>query len=196
VCDGRPVFFSQMRVGRYGREFRIWKFRTMRTGVCGGAITASGDPRITRLGARLRRLKLDELPQLYNVLRGDMSLVGPRPESPEYVDGEAPIWKAVLLVRPGITDLATLLFRNEEALLASRSDPDGFYRETVLPAKLVLNLQYIRARSLRWDARLIWLTIRYSLSPKRFDAKYIEKTFETETEHAGNSHSISSAVNR
>ena len=196
VCDGRPVLFSQTRVGRYGREFRIWKFRTMRAGARGSAITAAGDARVTPAGALLRRFKLDELPQLFNVIRGDMSLIGPRPESPRYVNREAPIWQAVLSVRPGITDLATLLYRDEEALLGSSPDPEALYRSAVLPAKLVLNLKYLRSRSFMSDAMLIWLTIRYSLSPKRFDPEFIGKSFEIGTEHAGNLYSLSSAFNR
>jgi lipopolysaccharide/colanic/teichoic acid biosynthesis glycosyltransferase len=179
--DGRPVFFSQTRVGRRGRPFRIWKFRTMRAGSKGSVITAAGDRRITRSGAVLRRLKLDELPQLFNVLKGDMSLVGPRPEVPEYVQLEAPIWQAVLQVRPGVTDLATLLYRDEEKLLAMARDPNTLYRETVLPAKLALNLGYLQSRSFRRDLKLILLTIRYSLFPKRFDADLIKRTVGTET---------------
>ena len=138
--DGPPVFFRQIRVGRKGKLFHIWKFRTMRAGSQGSVITAAGDGRITRAGAALRRYKLDELPQLFNVLKGDMGLVGPRPEVPEHVQLEAPIWQAVLQVRPGVTDLATLLYRDEEKLLATSRDPNAFYRQSVLPAKLVLNL--------------------------------------------------------
>jgi lipopolysaccharide/colanic/teichoic acid biosynthesis glycosyltransferase len=196
LCDGRPVLFSQVRVGRCGREFRIWKFRTMRSVTSGSAITAAGDPRITGIGALLRKFKLDELPQLFNVIRGDMSLVGPRPEVPEYVSLESAIWRAVLQVRPGITDLATLLFRNEEAVVALSGNPDKFYREMVLPAKLRLNLEYLRTRSFFRDVKLIWLTILYSLSPQRFDPDCIRKTFCTGTKHAGYPYSLSSAVNR
>src|SRR4030095_11279768 len=127
LCDGRPVLFSQIRVGRYGRRFRIWKFRTMRSGAPGLAISAAGDSRVTGIGARLRRLKLDELPQLFNVLRGDMSLIGPRPEVPEYVNSESPVWQEILQVRPGITDLATLLYRDEETLLGASLDTEVFY---------------------------------------------------------------------
>ncbi len=177
--DGRPVFFSQTRVGKGGKAFRIWKFRTMRAGSRGSAVTAAGDRRVTRVGAVLRRCKLDELPQLFNVLKGDMSLVGPRPEVPEYVQLGEPIWQAVLQVRPGVTDLATLLFRDEEKLLGASGDPNTFYRETVLPEKLVLNLGYLRFKSFRRDLMLILLTIRYSLFPDRFDPDLIKRTLGT-----------------
>ena len=128
--DGPPVIFRQMRVGRRGKLFRIWKFRTMRAGSQGSVVTAAGDGRVTRTGAVLRRYKLDELPQLFNVLKGDMGLVGPRPEVPEHVQLEAPIWQAILQVRPGVTDLASLLYRDEEKLLATSRDPNAFYRES------------------------------------------------------------------
>jgi lipopolysaccharide/colanic/teichoic acid biosynthesis glycosyltransferase len=196
LFDGRPVLFSQMRVGQYGVRFRIWKFRTMRAGSTGSAVTAAGDSRITPLGARLRKFKLDELPQLYNVLRGDMSLVGPRPEAPEYVNGQLPIWQAVLQARPGITDLATLIYRDEEALLQASGDADRFYREGVLPAKLWLNLAYMRTRSFWKDIRLLWLTLCYSLSPDRFDSERVRKAFGTGAEYGGNVHSFSSTLDR
>ncbi|HEY9248703.1 MAG TPA: sugar transferase [Rariglobus sp.] len=178
IDDGRPVFFGQMRIGRDGRPFRIWKFRTMRAASKGSMITASGDSRVTRSGTALRKWKLDELPQLFNVLAGHMSLVGPRPEVPQYVEPESPTWKAVLRVRPGITDLASLMFRHEEKLLGSAQDPEAFYREAVLPAKLQLNLSYLGSRSFTQDLRLILLTIRYSLFPKGFDAARIRRVFE------------------
>jgi lipopolysaccharide/colanic/teichoic acid biosynthesis glycosyltransferase/glycosyltransferase involved in cell wall biosynthesis len=174
--DGAPVFFSQTRVGRNGKHFRIWKFRTMRAGSAGDPITAAGDARVTPLGAVLRRLKLDELPQLFNVLKGEMSLVGPRPEVPEYVQSEAPIWRTVLRVRPGVTDLATLLYRNEEALLGAAPDPTAFYRETVLPSKLTLNVRYLDCRTFWRDLKLIYLTVRYSLFPEGFDPECIRRT--------------------
>jgi len=177
--DGRPVFFSQTRVGRRGKPFRIWKFRSMRADSRGSVITAAGDRRITRVGAALRRFKLDELPQLFNVLNGDMSLVGPRPEVPEYVELETPVWQAVLQVRPGVTDLATLLYRDEEQLLGSSGDPAALYREKVLPAKLALNLCYLRSRSFLRDLRLILLTIRYSLFPRQFNPDLIKRTLGT-----------------
>jgi lipopolysaccharide/colanic/teichoic acid biosynthesis glycosyltransferase len=174
--DGPPILFSQTRVGRGGKPFRIWKFRTMRAGSQGSAITAAGDGRVTRAGAVLRRCKLDELPQLFNVLKGEMSLVGPRPEAPEYVELKAPIWQAVLQVPPGVTDLASLLYRDEEKLLGASSDPNALYRAKVLPAKLVLNLVYLRSRSLRLDLKLILLSIHYSLFPRRFDPDLIMRT--------------------
>jgi lipopolysaccharide/colanic/teichoic acid biosynthesis glycosyltransferase len=174
--DGPPVFFSQVRVGKGGKLFRIWKFRTMRAGSVGSVITAAGDRRVTRIGAALRRFKLDELPQLFNVLMGSMSLVGPRPEVPEYVQLESPIWQAVLQVRPGVTDLATLLYRDEERLLGESGDPNTLYRETVLPAKLVMNLGYLRCKSIWRDLNLIYFTVRYSLFPKRFDPDLVKRT--------------------
>jgi len=172
--DGPPVLFAQRRVGKQGKPFRIWKFRTMLHDVPGSLITAAGDSRVTRFGAMLRRHKLDELPQLYNVLRGDMSLVGPRPELPEFVQLETTIWQAVLQVRPGVTDMATLLFRDEESLLRGSSDPATLYRESVLPAKLVLNLAYLRSRSFWRDLKLIYLTVHYSLFPRRFNPNLIK----------------------
>jgi lipopolysaccharide/colanic/teichoic acid biosynthesis glycosyltransferase len=173
--NGAPVFFSQIRVGWKGKLFLIWKFRTMRAGVQGRTITAAGDCRVTRVGVWLRKLKLDELPQLFNVLKGDMSLIGPRPEVPEYVRFDSPLWWAVLDVRPGITDLATLLHRDEEEILAASGNANAFYRERVLPAKLRLNLAYIHARSCWRDLKLIYLTIRYSLFPEGFDRDQIRK---------------------
>jgi lipopolysaccharide/colanic/teichoic acid biosynthesis glycosyltransferase len=196
LCDGSPVFFSQTRIGRNGEPFRIWKFRTMRICGHGSAVTAAGDSRVTRTGAVLRKYKIDELPQLFNVLKGDMSLVGPRPEVPEYVRREALIWQLVLQVRPGITDLASLTYRNEEEMLGRSADADALYREQVLPAKLRLNLEYLHTRSLRQDLALIWLTIRYSLRPQEFDPHRIHKTFGTGVGHDGYLHSVSSPVDR
>jgi lipopolysaccharide/colanic/teichoic acid biosynthesis glycosyltransferase len=177
--DGAPVLFSQIRVGRTGKLFRIWKFRTMRFGSQGSVITAAGDERVTKVGTTLRKYKLDELPQLFNVLKGNMSLVGPRPEVPEHVQLQAPVWQAVLQVRPGITDLATLLYRDEERMIAASPDPNAFYREIVLPAKLLLNLAYLLSRSFWQDLKLIILTIRYSLFPEEFDPDLVKRTFGT-----------------
>jgi len=196
LFSGRPVLFSQARMGRYAVQFRIWKFRTMHTGAAGPAITADGDSRVTVIGRWLRKFKLDELPQLFNVLRGDMSVVGPRPEVPQYVNLRSPLWHAVLQVRPGITDLATLIYRDEEKLLRTSGDADRLYRETVLPAKLRLNLAYLQTRCFWQDMRLIWLTVRYSLSPKGFNPACIHRGFMTGVENGGHLHSISSAIDR
>lgn len=195
VRDGSPIFFGQTRIGRKGKPFRMWKFRTMRAGCQGSAITAAGDQRVTRTGAALRRHKLDELPQLFNVLKGEMSLVGPRPEVPQYIRGTL-LWRAILQVRPGITNLASLLYRDEEQVLGASDDPDTFYREHVLPAKLLLDLAYLHRRSFGQDLRLIWLTIRYSLRPEGFDPVSIQKTFDTGAANEGQFDLLSSPVNR
>jgi lipopolysaccharide/colanic/teichoic acid biosynthesis glycosyltransferase len=156
-----PVFFRQERVGRGGRPFRIHKFRTMRVEAAGPALTVGDDPRITRAGAFLRRTKVDELPQLIDVLRGDMSIVGPRPEVARYVAAYPPaLREKVLSVRPGITDPASLQFRDESALLARAADPEREYREVVLPAKLRLAADYVDTASLGGDLRLIAATLR------------------------------------
>lgn len=176
IDDGWPVFFRQERVGLRARRFHLWKLRTMRHRSTGLAVTAGNDSRITRAGAFLRRSKLDELPQFWNVLKGDMSLVGPRPEVPPYVDETSPVWHVVLSQRPGITDLATLLFRNEELLLAAEPDPERAYRDHVLPAKLRLNIEYLNHRSLLSDLKLLLLTALYSFTPALPDAAFIRKT--------------------
>jgi len=158
-----PALFRQERVGRGGKIFRIHKFRTMREGAmdAGPAITVGADPRISRAGAFLRRHKLDELPQLIDVLRGDMSLVGPRPELARYVAGYPPaLRERVLSVRPGITDVASIEFRNEAELLARAADPEREYREVVLPAKLRLAADYVDRATLASDLRLIGRTLK------------------------------------
>ena len=137
-----PILYWQKRVGRDGRIFAIVKFRSMVANAekQGLGITVAGDARVTGFGAFLRMSKIDELPQLWNVLTGKMSLVGPRPELPQYVSEYTPEQRHVLSVRPGITDPASIAYRNEEELLAKASDPIRYYRESVLPAKLALNL--------------------------------------------------------
>ena len=156
-----PALFRQERVGRDGRSFRLLKLRTMVADAParGGALTAPGDPRVTRIGAVLRRWKLDELPQLLNVLRGDMSLVGPRPEVPRYVAGYSPRQRAVLRVRPGITDPASLAYVDEAAVLARFDDCERAYVEVVLPAKLALSLDYLDRRTLRSDLGILIRTL-------------------------------------
>jgi lipopolysaccharide/colanic/teichoic acid biosynthesis glycosyltransferase len=156
-----PALFGQERIGRGGRPFKIWKFRSMVCGAdkIGPLITASGDSRITKIGRYLRQSKLDELPQLWNVLIGDMSFVGPRPELPFYVRDYTPEQRQVFTVRPGITDPAALEYRHEEEILAKAADRERFYREVVLPHKLTLNLEYIKALSFRHDLTLIVRTL-------------------------------------
>ena len=161
ALDGRPVFYRQVRVGRGGRPFRIWKFRTMRPAISGAGreITVGGDPRVTRVGAFLRRHKLDELPQLLNVVAGEMSLVGPRPEVPRYVAFYNAEQRRVLDARPGITDPASLAYRDEESMLARAADPEAAYLAEVMPAKLRLNLEYAERATLRSDLRLVARTL-------------------------------------
>jgi lipopolysaccharide/colanic/teichoic acid biosynthesis glycosyltransferase len=157
-----PALFRQERVGRYGRPFTMLKFRSMRAAAASGdpLLTAESDIRVTRAGKFLRRTKLDELPQLLNVVRGEMSLVGPRPEVARYVELYPPHVRAtVLSVRPGITDYAALAFHDESALLG-RTDPEGVYVETILPRKLELYQRYVAEQSLGTDLRLIFLTLR------------------------------------
>lgn len=160
--DGLPVFFRQERVGLNGRMFRLWKFRSMYNDAeRQGQLTVSGqDPRITKSGAFIRKYKIDELPQLVNVLVGDMSLVGPRPEVARYVKLYTPKQCRVLSVRPGITDLASLEFIDENELLSKAADPERFYIEEVLPKKLDLQLSYVANRSFGGDLKIIWNTVR------------------------------------
>jgi lipopolysaccharide/colanic/teichoic acid biosynthesis glycosyltransferase len=159
-CAG-PVLFRQARIGRHGVPFEILKFRTMyESTAIGPQLTVSGDPRITRIGRLLRATKLDELPQLVNVVRGQMSLVGPRPEVPRYIALYPPqVRDVVLSVRPGITDEASILFRNESAILAAAADPERAYIETILPQKLRIYEAYARRHGLRGDLRILLRTI-------------------------------------
>ena len=159
--DPGPVFYRQVRVGRNGKEFRIFKFRTMVVDADkkGLQITVGRDSRITRVGAFLRKTKLDELAQLLNVLTGEMSFVGPRPEVPKYVDLYTPYQRQVLLVRPGITDYASIAYRNENDLLEGAQDPERMYIDEIMPAKIELNMRYLHEISPLSDIRLILKTI-------------------------------------
>jgi lipopolysaccharide/colanic/teichoic acid biosynthesis glycosyltransferase len=156
-----PVFFLQERVGKRGSMFRILKFRTMCVNAeKGGQITVGHDARVTRLGHTLRRLKLDELPQLINVLRGEMSLVGPRPEVPRYVACyPEDVRKTVLSVSPGLTDWASIEFRDENAILGRARDPERAYIEEILPVKLDYYVRYVRQRSFLMDLRIVLITM-------------------------------------
>lgn len=162
-----PAIFKQERVGKDGRRFEILKFRTMSRGAVGAAITPTGDHRVTKVGAMLRRTKLDELPQLWNVLVGDMSLVGPRPEVPHYVD----LWPddhrdKILSMRPGITDPASIEYRDEGALLAAQPDPERFYREVILPHKTAIYSAYVDSASPSLDLEILLRTVRALRSPR------------------------------
>ena len=164
-----PALFRQTRVGRGGRPFTLFKLRSMRTGTVGSSssVTVRGDSRITLVGRLLRRTKLDELPQLWNVVRGDLALVGPRPEVPEYVDDSDPLWRRALSVRPGLTDPVTLRLRREEVLLAelrakTGEDADVIYARYLQPWKLRGYVEYLESRSAWSDVRCLLATV---LSP-------------------------------
>jgi len=167
LTSGRPALFLQDRVGFDGRTFRLGKFRTMRSGAAGLPITGSGDHRVTPVGRFLRATKLDELPQLVNIVRGDMSFVGPRPEIPRYVARYDAGQRRVLDARPGLTDPATILFRDEEILLGRVEEErrEAYYVGELLPRKLALNLAYIDEASLRYDLELIVKTLWIVLVP-------------------------------
>jgi lipopolysaccharide/colanic/teichoic acid biosynthesis glycosyltransferase len=161
VPDGGPVFFRQVRTGRRGRPFRIWKFRTMTRCAEESAnqLTVGEDARITAVGSWLRRLKLDELPQLFNVVAGQMSLVGPRPEVPRYVAYYTAAERRVLDVLPGLTDEASLRFRDESERLAGVADPESYYIAAIMPEKIRISLAYAERATLWSDARMIVATV-------------------------------------
>ena len=156
-----PIVYRGQRVGRAGRLFRMWKFRTMvvNADVIGGPSTSDTDPRLTPIGLYLRKRKLDELPQLFNVLVGDMSLVGPRPEVQQYVAMYSAEERQILIVRPGITDFATLWNSDEGALLATSQDPERTYLEQIRPTKVRLQLEYVRRRSFGTDLWILYETV-------------------------------------
>ena len=161
IDDPGPVFYRQVRVGKDGKEFRIFKFRTMIVDADkkGLAITVGRDTRITRMGRLLRKTKLDELAQLLNVFIGEMSFVGPRPEVPKYVKLYTPYQRQVLLVRPGITDYASIAYRNENDMLEGAEDPEKMYIDVIMPDKIELNMKYLHEISPLADIRLIFSTI-------------------------------------
>jgi lipopolysaccharide/colanic/teichoic acid biosynthesis glycosyltransferase len=169
ATSGWPVFFRQTRVGRGGKPFTLVKLRSMRASTRGPQVTARRDPRVTAVGALLRRTKLDELPELWNVLRGDMSFVGPRPEVPGYVDLADPVWARILKVRPGLTDPVTVRLRDEETLMetVAGEDRDRYYRESLQPLKLTGYQRYLEGRTWRSDIGVIWDTILALLPGRR-----------------------------
>lgn len=155
-----PVFYRQVRVGRYNKDFRIFKFRSMRVGADKGSLVTIGgrDPRVTRSGYYIRKFKLDEFPQLINVFLGQMSIVGPRPEVRHYVDYWTPEQMHVLDVRPGITDPASIKFRNENELMEQAENPEQYYIEVIMQEKIKLYLEYVQNHSFWGDIRLIFKT--------------------------------------
>lgn len=155
-----PALFRQIRAGRDGRDFVLLKFRTMtvRAGSEAGSFDAGDTSRVTPLGAFLRTTKLDELPQFWNVVRGEMSLVGPRPEVRKWLQVDPERWSIVHSVKPGITDPASLIYRHEERILASSPDPETTYREQILPRKLALYQEYVRTRTFTGDVGILWRT--------------------------------------
>lgn len=155
-----PVFYRQVRVGWHNKDFRIFKFRSMRVGADKGSLVTIGgrDPRVTRSGYLIRKFKLDELPQLINVFVGDMSLVGPRPEVRHYVDYWTPEQMHVLDVRPGITDPASIKFRNENELMEQAENPEKYYIEVIMQEKIKLYLEYVEKHSFWYDLGLIFKT--------------------------------------
>jgi lipopolysaccharide/colanic/teichoic acid biosynthesis glycosyltransferase len=159
--DRAPVFYRGVRIGRRGVPFRIWKFRTMcvEAESAGPSSTSADDPRLTRIGRLLRRFKLDELPQLLNVVRGEMSCVGPRPQVPWAVGLYDPQEQALLSVRPGITDYASIVFADEGEILRGSKEPDRHYLEKIAPEKIRLGLEYVERCSLRLDIRIITATL-------------------------------------
>lgn len=172
-----PVFFRQARVGKNFRRFRIFKFRTMvqNASESGPLVTAGGDQRITRLGAILRRTKIDELPQLINVFIGDMSFVGPRPEVPRYVDDYREAYGEILRVRPGITDMSSIIFRDEERLLQAKDNPEDYYRRVLLPVKLRIGKIYVENASLPLDFKIIADTVAKVVCPGKKPGAYMDR---------------------
>lgn len=156
-----PVFYRQVRVGRYNQDFKIYKFRTMvqNADKIGPPLTMGKDPRITRIGSLIRKLRLDEFSQLLNVLDGSMSLVGPRPEVRRYVDAYTPEYMATLLIRPGITATSSIAFKDEDKLLNSGGDPEKIYVEKILPPKMALNLEYMKHISVLHDIKIMFQTV-------------------------------------
>ncbi|WP_353686696.1 sugar transferase [Thermodesulfovibrio sp. 3462-1] len=168
--DSGPIFYRGIRVGKYGKPFRIYKFRTMIVDAekIGGPSTADDDPRITKIGRFLRKYKIDELPQLINVLKGEMSIVGPRPEVPFYVNMFTEEEKKILTVKPGITDWASLWNPDEGAILAGSPDPEKTYMEKIRPTKIKLQLKYVNEHSFLTDLKIIFLTVLTVITKKKY----------------------------
>ena len=176
VTSQGSILFKQERLGRFGKPFIIYKFRTMRPHVNGSKFTYTEDKRITKIGGFLRKYKLDEIPQLWNILNHSMSFVGPRPEVKQYINLELSIWQDVLSVRPGLTDPITIELRNEQELLSQvKTNKESFYVNCLLPYKLKGQLKYIKERSWLSDLKIIFLTILSVLNPSISKTPSLEK---------------------
>ncbi len=160
VNDGLPILFRQKRVGKNNKDFILYKFRTMKTSKKINTIDFRAYSRITKLGSLLRKTKLDELPQLYNILIGDISFVGPRPEAREWVDKFYDKYEKILFIKPGLTDLASIKYRNEEKILSESYDPLKLYEQKILPDKLRMNEEYVKNRSFILDVKILLLTLK------------------------------------
>lgn len=179
VIDSKgPIFFCPLRVGRYNRDFKLYKFRTMQVGnssVKSNLTLGDSDPRITRIGKFLRKTKIDELPQFFNVLKGDISLVGPRPIMREFVEMYYEAYKPILAIRPGITSNASIFFRNEGKVLSQKADPEEYHRVVIMPKKIELNLCYVYHRTLWSDFRILLLTLYCTLTDKNYRSTWLLK---------------------
>ncbi len=170
-----PILFRQARMGRNGKTFTLLKFRSMYVSDHGALVTAAGDNRISKVGKLIRRTKIDELPELWNIVRGDMSIVGPRPEVPELVDLNNPLWKEILEANPGLTDPVTLQLRNEEELLAQANDRDDFYKNILQPYKLRGYVHFVRNRTWKKDLNIILRTMKAILFPRTVTQPTVEE---------------------
>lgn len=157
---GRPILFKQVRTGQYGKPFTILKFRTMYPNASEGLSLGASDPRISRTGLILRKTKLDELPQLWNVLRGEMSLVGPRPDLPQYTALLDERQREIFALKPGITDWASIHYHNEEEILAAQPEPEAYYIKVILPHKVELNRRYLSRPTRLHDMQILWASLR------------------------------------
>lgn len=181
-----PILFRQQRIGRHGIPFTLCKFRTMHTAVGGLQVTARDDARITTVGKVLRLMKLDEFPELWNVAVGDMSLVGPRPEVPRYVQFDDPLWQQILSVRPGLTDPVAVHLRNEEELMSRvEGDRESFYVQTLLRYKLLGNVAYLKKRTWLSDIAVLFKTIAVVTFPGRAPAPSLEEIRDFMAEKKG-----------
>lgn len=170
-----PILFRQVRMGRGGREFTLLKFRSMRVSEKGALVTAAGDDRISKVGKLIRRTKIDELPELWNIVRGEMSIVGPRPEVPQLVDLSDPLWNEILRVSPGLTDPVTLQLRNEEDLLAQVTDREAFYKNILQPYKLRGYAHFVRNRTWKRDVEIIFRTMKAIVFPRSVNQPTVEE---------------------